>query len=589
MADGTQLSTNIGTGDKAATQRGSYSGESMVVQVVGNVISSGGEGAWTFADLLGGAGAVAAGVQRITLASDDPGVVLLTTIDSDTSAIKTSVELLDNAVSGAGYNITQFGGAAVPIGAGVEATALRVTLATDSTGTLTVDTTGTSGLEVVQATAADLNMTEASASAIKTAVELLDNAVSGAGYNITQFGGAAVPIGAGVEATALRVTVATDSTGVLTVDNGGTFAVQVDDVGSVVDANNSTTTPLGGDAVFTGTGTDMLGYSAVCVTLTADVDSATDGMCFQFSTDNSNWDDQYAFTLDFSASDTRRFQFPVCARYFRVLYTNGSGGQSVFRVQTILHTANQLTSIHRLADDMSPDRSAQVVKSVLYAQAAGSGNFTAVDATAGGNLKMSLQEISDGLDIGAGNAGSETQRVSISTDDVNLSAIKTAIELIDTVGGGTEAAAQRVTIANDSTGLLSVDDNGGSLTIDQPAVATGGASFFKSIDLDESEEEVKATAATFYGGVVINLKATPLYLKVYNATAANVTVGTTVPDLTFPIPSQGDTNGAGFNIPVPACGIQFGTALTVACTTGIADNDSGAPGANECVVSLFYE
>jgi hypothetical protein len=33
-------------------------------------------------------------------------------------------------------------------------------------------------------------------------------------------------------------------------------------------------------------------------------------------------------------------------------------------------------------------------------------------------------------------------------------------------GGGTEATAQRVTIANDSTGLISVDDNGGSLTVD---------------------------------------------------------------------------------------------------------------------------
>jgi hypothetical protein len=34
------------------------------------------------------------------------------------------------------------------------------------------------------------------------------------------------------------------------------------------------------------------------------------------------------------------------------------------------------------------------------------------------------------------------------------------------VGGGTEAAAVRVTIANDSTGVLSVDDNGGALTVD---------------------------------------------------------------------------------------------------------------------------
>lgn len=39
---------------------------------------------------------------------------------------------------------------------------------------------------------------------------------------------------------------------------------------------------------------------------------------------------------------------------------------------------------------------------------------------------------------------------------------------LSTAGGGTEATALRVTIANDSTGLVSVDDNGGSLTVDGP-------------------------------------------------------------------------------------------------------------------------
>ena len=38
-------------------------------------------------------------------------------------------------------------------------------------------------------------------------------------------------------------------------------------------------------------------------------------------------------------------------------------------------------------------------------------------------------------------------------------------------GGGTEAGAQRVTIANNSTGVLSVDDNGGSLTVDGTVTA----------------------------------------------------------------------------------------------------------------------
>lgn len=42
---------------------------------------------------------------------------------------------------------------------------------------------------------------------------------------------------------------------------------------------------------------------------------------------------------------------------------------------------------------------------------------------------------------------------------------------LSTTGGGVEAAALRVTLANDSTGLLSVDDNDGSLTVDAPVAA----------------------------------------------------------------------------------------------------------------------
>lgn len=37
---------------------------------------------------------------------------------------------------------------------------------------------------------------------------------------------------------------------------------------------------------------------------------------------------------------------------------------------------------------------------------------------------------------------------------------------LSTTGGGTEATALRVTLANDSTGVVSVDDNGGALTVD---------------------------------------------------------------------------------------------------------------------------
>lgn len=134
---------------------------------------------------------------------------------------------------------------------------------------------------------------------------------------------------------------------------------------NVIDENNSTTTPLAGGATFTGTGTDVTGYASVTVQLYADVDSAAGGMKFQCSIDNTNWDDSNDFTLDVSESDVRRFQVPVTAKFFRIVYTNGAGAQSAFRVQTILHELPVQGSVHRLGDNESTDRSCTLVKAGL--------------------------------------------------------------------------------------------------------------------------------------------------------------------------------------------------------------------------------
>lgn len=112
---------------------------------------------------------------------------------------------------------------------------------------------------------------------------------------------------------------------------------------------------------------------------------------------------------------------------------------------------------------------------------------------------------------------------------------------------------------------------------------TSGCSIFRSIDLDESEEEVKATAGNVYGYYVFNAAASVAYLKFYNATAANVTVGTTTPVMTFPVPA-GSAANVSFAYP-----ISFSTAICAAVTTGLADNDTGAPAANAFIANIFYK
>jgi hypothetical protein len=115
------------------------------------------------------------------------------------------------------------------------------------------------------------------------------------------------------------------------------------------------------------------------------------------------------------------------------------------------------------------------------------------------------------------------------------------------------------------------------------ARTSGGWTPYRCLDLDETEEEVKATAGQLGGWFLSNLHATDArFVKFYNATAASVVVGTTAPVLTIPL-------GAGEKANVEFTqGIAFSTAITIAATNALADADTGAPGANEVVGMVLY-
>lgn len=67
--------------------------------------------------------------------------------------------------------------------------------------------------------------------------------------------------------------------------------------------------------------------------------------------------------------------------------------------------------------------------------------------------------------------GVEGLLTTIDADTGNLPTIETNTDFGTVTGGGTETGALRVTVANNSTGVLSVDDNGGSLTVDGTVTA----------------------------------------------------------------------------------------------------------------------
>lgn len=433
-------------------------------------------------------------------------------------------------------------------------------------------------------------------------------------------------------------------------------------LGSVQSTGNTTTTPVANPSTFTGTG-ELNEYPDVMVSFQAD-DTGT--LYFDFSVDGSNWSTfpVNGFTV---ASGIHEFHTASKGpRYFRVRWAP-AGTATYTRLYTYYGTFSKLPNAP-LNQAISNDADSIITTSVIAAD--NGSNYVNIGATTAGNLKISIQEISDGLDIGAGNAGTETQRVSISTDDVNLSGILADTGSMDTnlatvagdttsidgklpasaaltdnfatptttqmgsmtmvydgatwdmargdatdgllvnlgtnndvtISGSLPAGTNNIGDVDIASALPAGTNNIGDVDIASAIPAgtnvigdvgisgtrtSGGTTLYKNIDVDETEDEVKSTGGQVYWIHAINVGTAPRYLKFYNATAATVIVGTTTPDLTFPVPSAGSANGSGFTISIPN-GIAFSTAITIAATTGVADNDSGAPGANEVIVNLGY-
>jgi hypothetical protein len=181
----------------------------------------------------------------------------------------------------------------------------------------------------------------------------------------------------------------------------------------------------------------------------------------------------------------------------------------------------------------------------------------------------------------------------------------TALQLIDDTIIADDAAytigTTKVSVAGylaDETATDSVDEGdvgAARMTLDRKLVVTpyvhaaaGGWTPYKNLDCDETEDDIKTSAGKLGWIHVINRSTGVRYIKFYNDTAANVSVGTTVPVLSFPVPTMADTNGAGFTISFGDAGVQFSAAICVAATTGVADNDTGAPGTNDIVLNAGF-
>lgn len=70
-------------------------------------------------------------------------------------------------------------------------------------------------------------------------------------------------------------------------------------------------------------------------------------------------------------------------------------------------------------------------------------------------------------------SGTVTANLAAGTNNIGDVDVLSVPAPLSTTGGGTEATALRVTLANDSTGVVSIDDNGASITVDGTVAVSG--------------------------------------------------------------------------------------------------------------------
>ncbi len=196
-----------------------------------------------------------------------------------------------------------------------------------------------------------------------------------------------------------------------------------------VSTNNSSTTTLGIDGVFTGTADKICDYASIAVILKTDQDSATDGLSLEWSPDGINWDHIETYTI--TANQDFTTQAMIEAKFFRVVYTNGSTAQGFFRLQVIFMQVPSVGEIQQLGINIDNDGDAQLVRAVLAGQKPDN-SYTNIGATTGGNAKVSIEEFDPTASIPAGTNTIGSVKLTDGTTVLSLDPLVESVPTTDT-------------------------------------------------------------------------------------------------------------------------------------------------------------
>ena len=346
--------------------------------------------------------------------------------------------------------------------------------------------------------------------------------------------------GGGTQTNALRVTVASDSTGVLSVDdNGGSLTVD----GPLTDTE--------------------LRASAI------DVDGS-------------------GVTQPVSAASLPLPTGAATAAKQPALGTAGSASTDVISIQGIA----SMTAVKVDGSGVTQPVSGTVTANLGTAAVTNAGTFAVQDsqvvtdnaAFTDGTTKV--QPAGFILDETAGTALTENDAAAARVDSKRAQVL--VLEDATTRGRRATVSAGGALLVDASattqpvSGTVTANAGTGTLGTKILPQTSGGLTALQNLDVDETEDAVKASAGQLFGWYIYNDGAAEVYVKFYNATTANVTVGSTTPLITLGIPAGSAANV--FN----DIGIAFDTAITIAATTGATVADTGAPATNQVVATVFY-
>jgi hypothetical protein len=347
---------------------------------------------------------------------------------------------------------------------------------------------------------------------------------NGLDVDVTRLPAPLTTTGTGTEAAALRVTIATDSTGVLSVDdNGGSLTVDGTVTASLAAGTNnigdvdilSVPAPLS----TTGNGTaatalrvtvasDSTGALSVSGTVTANLAAGT-----------NNIGDVDVLTLPALPAGTNNIGDVDIASI--AAGDNNIGNVDIVTMPNVTLAAG--TNTNEVVGDVAHDSPAAGNPLLMggYASAAAPTDVSldadAVRAWFLRNGAQAVQVTAAGTLVAAGNGTAATAlRVTVASDSTGVLAVgdnggSLTVDntVLSVVGGGTEATAQRVTIASDSTGVLSVDDNGASLTIDNAALSVvGNGAAATALRVTLANDSTGTTAVTNAGTFAVQAALT---------------------------------------------------------------------------------